>query len=235
MSIKGETCPPGCTCGRHSRARCLPGCTCKRHNPSPQAIARLRSMSANRLGAKSSEEHCRKIASALTGRPLSEEHRAKIAALQSDPIHMKKRSAARKAKRKPAETWGAMHARIRLDNGHAREHQCVDCGEQADAWTHDWSTWENVAQDIRGKRLTFSTDPKAYLPRCHGCHNRLDRQPAPWDDPGTRRGTAKLTESDVSWIRASDLRPGLIAKKFGILPSTVRMIRIGATWSDVNS
>lgn len=122
-----------------------------------------------------------------------------------------------------------MHARLVLDRGPAHTYSCVDCGSPADAWTHDWRTWEDVAQDIGRKRLTFSTNPNAYEPRCDRCHNQLDRNPAPWDLAGTRRG-AKLTEADVRWIRTCGLKTGAIAASLDIHAATVWQIREGHSW-----
>jgi len=158
-----------------------------------------------------------------------------MAVINADPELLKRRAETRKARRSAAETHGAMHARLVCDRGPASNYRCADCGEQADAWTHDWSTWEDVAQDLGRKRLTFSTNPDAYEARCHGCHNRLDRQPAPWDIAGSRRGRAKLTEADVIWIRTCGLKPGVVAKSLGVLPQTVWKIRTGRSWSDVSS
>lgn len=104
-----------------------------------------------------------------------------MAAINADPALLKQKSLARRARRKPAESHRAVHKRLIVDRGTAREHVCVDCGNRSEAWTHAWSTWENVAQDIHGKRLTFSTNLDVYEPRCHTCHNRLDRMPRPWD------------------------------------------------------
>lgn len=183
MAVKGERCKPGCPCRRHMRAKCEPGCTCWRHTPSPAEVARLREMSANRLGAKSSDEHRLKISTALTGRPLSEKHRRKMAVVNADPALLRKKARSRKALRRAAETHRQVHKRLVIDRGSASGYLCVDCSEQADAWTHSWSTWEDVAQNICGKRLTFSTNLAVYEPRCHACHNQLDRKPRPWDTP----------------------------------------------------
>lgn len=184
MPPKGSKCLPDCNCRRHMRAKCVPGCTCWRHSPSPREVERLRAMSANRLGAKSSAEHRRRISQALTGRPLSEEHRRKMAAVNADPVLLERKSKSRKARRRPPETHRQVHRRLVLDRGPASSYPCVDCGQQADDWSHGWGTWEDVAQDLRHKkRLTFSTNPVAYQPRCPRCHNRLDRNPKPWDQP----------------------------------------------------
>ena len=101
-----KKCAPGCTCGRHFKPR-----------PSPEEVERLRSMAANRLGAKSSDEHRRKISAALTGRPLSVEHRRKVAAINADPELLKQKAKARKSRRKTPETYRQVHKRLVCDRG----------------------------------------------------------------------------------------------------------------------
>lgn len=161
-------------------SRCAPGCSCGRHNPSPEEVERLRSLCANRVGRKNSEEHRRNQSAALTGRQFSEAHLRKIAEVNADPELLKVKRASRIAQRKPPESHRAVHKRLITDRGTARNQRCVDCSGPANAWTHAWETWEDVAQDRCGKRLTFSTNLDAYEPRCHGCHNTLDRAPRPW-------------------------------------------------------
>lgn len=195
-------------------------------------MANLREMSRNRLGVKMPPEHRRKISEALNGRRLSDEHRQKVAAVNADPALSRKKAEARKLRRKTAATHRQVHKRLFRDKGPASRYQCVDCSEQADAWTHDWSTWQDVAQELRGKRLTFSTNLAAYEPRCHACHNRLDRGPRPWDPIGSRQG-AKLKEADVSWIRTCGLDLGAMADALGVSKTTVCRIRKGATWKHV--
>lgn len=182
MAPKGSRCETGCPCGKHKRAKCEPGCTCWRHNPSPEMIAKLQSMADNRKGARSTDEHRRKISTALTGRLLSDDHRRKMATVNADPALLKQKAESRKALRQTAATHRQVHKRLVSDRGPASDYLCVDCSGTADAWSHDWRTWEDVAQDLRhAKRMTFSTNLDAYEPRCHPCHNRLDRNPRPWD------------------------------------------------------
>lgn len=179
------------------------------------------------------EEHRRNISIALTGKPLSEEHRSKLAARLRDPANVKQRSQARKARRRAPETHRAVHKRLVRDRGSARGYVCVDCSGPANAWTHDWVTWEDVAQELLGKRLTFSTNLDSYEPRCNSCHNRLDRMPAPWDPVGSRRGKTKLTEADVVWIRTSGLGSFAMAETLGVHPATIWNIRVGNSWKDI--
>ena len=229
MAIKGEKCEAGCGCGKHRRAKCGPGCTCGLHRMSPERLAWLRANAGNRRGVKQSKEHRQRISAALTGRPLSDEHRRKVAEVNADPVLLKRKAESRKALRKTPVTHRQVHKRLVTDRGSATNYTCVDCSEPADAWTHNWSAWEGVAQDIHGKRLTFSTNLNAYEPRCHECHNRLDRRPAPWDCAGTRRG-AKLTEADVSHIRNSNLSTSALARELELDFGTVWRIRTGRSW-----
>jgi hypothetical protein len=225
-----KKCAPGCVCGKHFRARCQPGCTCWRHNPSPKELARLRSMAGNRLGQKYSDEHRRKISAALTGKPLSAEHRRKVAAINADPELVEKKARARKARRRPPETYRQVHKRLVCDRGPASNHLCVDCSNPADDWSHSWPTWEDVAQDIRHPRATFSTNLDAYVPRCMPCHTRLDHTPAAWNYGGGRAGGYKLTESDVALIRTSRLSGSALARRLGVSPNAVSRVRLGKTW-----
>lgn len=160
--------------------KCKPGCTCRRHSPPPGRGKHLPAMSSNRLGSQNSDEHRLKISAALTGRSLSDEHRRKVNAINADPVLIKAKARSRKSRRKPAETHRQMHKRLVLDRGPANRYPCVDCSGRADAWSHNWSIWEDVAQEIRGKRLIFSTNPDVYVARCHKCHNKFDRNPKPW-------------------------------------------------------
>ncbi len=230
-----KKCEPGCTCGKHSRIHCTgPGCTCHRHRPSEATKARLRGMAANRLGAKSTDEHRRRISAALTGRPLSDEHRAKMAAINADPELLKKKAKSRKARRKTPETYRQVHKRLYSDRGSASSYRCVDCDSRADDWSHNWPTWEDVAQDIRAPRGTFSTNLDAYVPRCTPCHARLDHAPTAWNHGGGRRA-CKLTPTDVVWIRTSRMSAVELARLLGVSQTTVRDARRGKTWRYLNS
>lgn len=213
--------PDPCNCSWHQKMR--------GRKQSPEHAAKSR---AARLGARSSDEHRRKISAALKGRPLSESHRRKMAVINADPALLKQKSEARKARRGDAETHRAVHKRLVCDRGPASDYRCVDCSQPADSWTHAWKTWEDVAQEIGGKRLTFSTNLDAYEPRCHPCHNRLDRNPQAWDAVGSRRG-AKLTEADVMWIRTCGLGLSAMAGTLNVSPQTIWKARRGQSWSDL--
>ncbi|AII28299.1 hypothetical protein PBI_YUNGJAMAL_60 [Mycobacterium phage YungJamal] len=141
----------------------------------------LRQLAARGVGGQNRDAQWRqKVSESLTGRRLSEEHRRKLAAINNDPVLKARRRAARIARRKPAETYRTVHKRLVTDRGAARGYPCADCGNPAKDWSHDCQTWENVAQEITGKRLVFSTDLSTYQARCHSCHHLLDSQPMPW-------------------------------------------------------
>jgi hypothetical protein len=182
--------------------KCKPGCTCGLHRPHSVEHRRkiseahkgkvlseehrrknaehLRRLAAKKRGRAHSAEHRRKISKALKGKPLSEEHRRKTAEGTRNPELKARRRAARIARRTPAESHRQVHKRLVVDRGAAKNYPCADCGEPAKDWSHDCLTWENVAQDRHGKRLTFSTDLAAYHARCQSCHNRLDSRSMPW-------------------------------------------------------
>lgn len=197
---------------------------------SPEHAAKSRTA---RLGARSSDEHRRKISEALMGRPLSDEHRRRMTVVNSDPELQRRKAATRKAKRKAPESHRAVHKRLVRDRGAAGNHKCTTCSNPANAWAHNWSTWEDVAQDIRGKRMTFSTNLDAYQPLCHSCHNELDRSHRPWDNPEGPRTGVKLTETDVRWIRTCGLSLDEMAASLGIHRASVCAIRLGRTWKDI--
>ncbi len=104
-----------------------------------------------------------------------------MAVVNANPDLLAQKAESRKALRNAPETHRQVHKRLVCDKGSATDYFCVDCTAPADSWAHDWSTWEDVAQELNGKRLTFSTNLAAYKPRCHKCHNKLDSNPRPWN------------------------------------------------------
>lgn len=74
----------------------------------------------------------------------------------------------------------AMHRRLYRAKGRASDHQCVDCGQAAAHWSYDHSD----LNEKRGEHGPYSTDPDHYLPRCVGCHNRLDQRQRHSGDDG---------------------------------------------------
>lgn len=153
-------------------------------------------------------------------------------AVNSDPELGKQKAATRKLRRKPPESHRAVHKRLVIDRGSATGYTCSSCSNPANAWAHDWDTWEDVAQNIHGKRLTFSTNLDAYKPLCHACHNLLDRKGRPWDPAGTLVGTT-LTESDIRWIRTCGISLDEMAAALGVDNTTICAIRLGKRWVHV--
>lgn len=183
-------CAPGCSCGHHT-----PFSEKRLHNISigkrtsvkwndfvhgEQNRAHLRQLADRNRGRLQTEEQRRKISERLRGRALSEEHRRKVSEANRNPELKAQRRVARIARRKPPETYRQVHKRLVTDRGSASGYLCVDCDEPAQDWSHDCLVAENLMQEIRGKRLIFSTDLSVYQPRCKPCHNRLDAQTPPW-------------------------------------------------------
>jgi hypothetical protein len=71
-----------------------------------------------------------------------------------------------KSQRKENVKYSALHYRVRIDRGNAKDHTCIDCGEQA----AEWSTI----------RDTDGTDNSHYEPRCVKCHRAYDNQDRIW-------------------------------------------------------
>lgn len=70
--------------------------------------------------------------------------------------------------------YAAAHWRVRKERGAARQHSCVDCGQQA----VDWSL-RNDAVSLRNGmhcqiEMTYSVDVMEYDPRCRPCHKTYD-------------------------------------------------------------
>jgi len=92
--------------------------------------------------------------------------------------------------------YEAAHMRIAQAKGAAAQHDCIDCGKQAEDWSYDYTdTTEYVC---RRRFVLYSTDPQRYQPRCRKCHKRhdMDRRgaagskPQAQTNPLTKLGTA---------------------------------------------
>lgn len=71
-----------------------------------------------------------------------------------------------------AATYNAVHLRLKFDRGVARTYACLNCGNQAQAWSYD-HTDPSELLDERGR--PYSLDLGRYRPLCWPCHNPLDR------------------------------------------------------------
>ena len=186
-------------------------------------------MAGNRLGAKSSDEHRRKISEALTGKPLSAEHRTKMA-VNADPELLKRKAATRKKRRRAPETHRAVHRRLYADRGPASNHLCVDCSGPADDWSYDWAHWEDVAQGIRPPRTTFSTNLDAYVPRCTPCHSS-STTPAAWNYGGQREEATSSPKTMFGGLEPAN-SPGALARELGVGRETMED-RTGRSWKHI--
>jgi hypothetical protein len=74
------------------------------------------------------------------------------------------------------------HDRLRRDRGRAKEHQCVDCGDQAEQWSYDHADPDELSGTQGTKGTTpypYSLKPEHYDPRCKSCHVAFDWKHAP--------------------------------------------------------
>lgn len=69
-----------------------------------------------------------------------------------------------------AAGYEAVHSRLVVRYGKAKDHQCVDCGGRAAHWSYDRGD-DREKQSPRGP---FTHNLDAYSPRCVSCHKRLD-------------------------------------------------------------
>lgn len=72
-------------------------------------------------------------------------------------------------------SYQAAHKRVRLINGSARKHLCVDTGEQAQDWSYIGGDVDELYETIRGSRLAYSLKPEFYVPRTRKAHQEYDR------------------------------------------------------------
>ncbi len=70
------------------------------------------------------------------------------------------------------DTYATVHSRLSVLRGPAFTHDCITCGNEADAWAFQGS--DHVLVDpIKG--LKFSLLPDDYAPMCRECHQALDK------------------------------------------------------------
>jgi NAD-dependent SIR2 family protein deacetylase len=65
-----------------------------------------------------------------------------------------------------------LHDRIYRLRGKAKQHKCVDCGNQAEEWSYNYGDPNQLAHPKTG---TPYGSPEYYDPRCRRCHQLFDR------------------------------------------------------------
>lgn len=68
--------------------------------------------------------------------------------------------------------YSAAHDRVRRQRGPAKQHQCADCGRQADHWSYDHTDTDERTSPTVG--VAYSLDIEHYQARCVPCHKRYD-------------------------------------------------------------
>lgn len=69
--------------------------------------------------------------------------------------------------------YRAVHRRLAVDRGVAREHDCIDCAGQAEHWSYDHLDPSPLYSRLG---VPYSVDPARYQPRCIPCHRRFDAE-----------------------------------------------------------
>jgi hypothetical protein len=94
---------------------------------------------------------------------------------------------------------------------------------------HRWAYIRYVGPLTKQQSVRFLCDDR-------GCQNRQHWVAESRADSvrrtrsGSRNGRAKLTEADVTAIRASDEPSARLANRYRVAPETVRHVRAGETW-----
>lgn len=70
--------------------------------------------------------------------------------------------------------YHAIHNRMRRAKGLASTHSCENCGEPAAHWAYTHEDPDERLDPIVG--CYYSPNPDFYVPLCHSCHVRTDRQ-----------------------------------------------------------
>lgn len=77
--------------------------------------------------------------------------------------------------RKDRPGYAAAHIRLRITQGPAQQHTCVDCEQQACDWSYDGADPDELIQENgHAAGLRYSLDPEHYAPRCRPCHKAFD-------------------------------------------------------------
>jgi hypothetical protein len=117
---------------------------------------------------------------------------------------------------KPGElSYDGLHCRLRAERGRPAEHGCADCGQPATDWSYDNDDPRELTDRKTG--CAYSLDLARYLPRCRGCHRRVD-----W----ARRNAGRPPLDPQACLM--HYRDGLgvktIARMFGHPPAVVRAV-----------
>lgn len=70
--------------------------------------------------------------------------------------------------------YNGAHKRLTRERGSAKDYRCEVCPKQAQEWAlwhgaEDQQTWL-----VRGKELSYSTEPWDYMPMCASHHRKYD-------------------------------------------------------------
>ena len=82
----------------------------------------------------------------------------------------------------------AVHSRLYRSRGPAKEHNCVECGNQARDWAYQYSD-PNEVDTPEGRKYSISMEH--YSPMCRRCHIRFDEMKEP-----------RIKESKIEAVRA---------------------------------
>lgn len=113
---------------------------------------------------------------------------------------------------------------------------CVDCGSTEELQV------DHVDADLKVEHRVWSWSAKRReaelakcVVRCEPCHLKktLRNQEGVTHQAGETNGNAKLTESDIPDIRASDLTTTVLARMYGVNSGTISLIRRRITWRHV--
>ncbi len=77
-------------------------------------------------------------------------------------------------------SYGTAHVRVREARGRACDHECIDCGRQAEQWSyrgdsaHELQGWNQPRAPHSW--MTYGPHPEDYDPRCRLCHGAFDSE-----------------------------------------------------------
>lgn len=72
--------------------------------------------------------------------------------------------------------YSGAHNRVRLRRGSASNHECIECGKQAEHWAYDHNDPSELMGTVDNcpSLMPYSADPNHYQPMCVRCHKRMD-------------------------------------------------------------